>query len=91
MPHKQSGIRVPLRIKMSFLCLAENAVTIGKRLFTHPSIFTFNHVMNASGTKLLKSSKLYKLSLSLYYKLSLRMLKDKKNVVILLYAFLINK
>ena len=29
-----------------------------KRTFTHPSIFTFNHVMNASGTKLLKLSKL---------------------------------
>ena len=31
---------------------------LGKRIFTHPSTFTFNHVMNASGTKLLKLSKL---------------------------------
>ena len=27
---------------------------LGKRLFTHPSMFIFNHVMNASGTKSLK-------------------------------------
>ena len=31
---------------------------LGKRIFTHPSIFTFNHVMNAGGTNLLKLSKL---------------------------------
>ena len=31
---------------------------LGKRIFTHPSIFTFNHAMNASGTNLLKLSKL---------------------------------
>ena len=31
---------------------------LGKRIFTHPSILTFNHAMNASGTKLLKLSKL---------------------------------
>ena len=31
---------------------------LGKRIFTHPSIFTFNHVMNASGANLLKLSKL---------------------------------
>ena len=31
---------------------------LGKRIFTHPSIFNFNHVMNASGTNLLQLSKL---------------------------------
>ena len=31
---------------------------LGKRIFTHLSIFTFNHVMNASGTNLLTLSKL---------------------------------
>ena len=30
----------------------------GKRIITHPSIFTFDRVMNASGTNLLKLSKL---------------------------------
>ena len=31
---------------------------LGKRIVTHLSIFNFNHVMNASGTNLLKLSKL---------------------------------
>ena len=36
----------------------ERMLLLGKRIFTHPSTFTFNHVMNASGTKLLQLSKL---------------------------------
>ena len=36
----------------------QRLLLLGKRIFTHPSTFTFNHVMNASGTKLLKLSNL---------------------------------
>ena len=36
----------------------QRLLLLGERIFTHPSIFTFNHVMNASGTKLPKLSKL---------------------------------
>ena len=40
-------------LKCSFF--AEQRMSLlGKRIFTHPSIFNFNHVMNASGTNLLK-------------------------------------
>ena len=43
---------------------------LGKRIFIHPSISTFNNVMNVGGTKSLKQSKLY------LNKLSLRMRTD---------------
>ena len=36
----------------------QRSLLLGKRIFTHPSTFTFNHVMNASGSKLPKLSKL---------------------------------
>ena len=56
---------------------------LGKRIYTHLSIFTFNHVMNASGTKLLKLSKLKKIIAK-----NVNGLKKWNN---LLYAFLVNK
>ena len=54
----------------------------GKRIYTHPSIFSFNHVMNVSGTKLLKLSKLIQIII--------KNVNGYKNVI-LLYAFLVNK
>ena len=36
----------------------QKMLLLGKPVLTHPSIFTFNNVMNVSGTKLLKLSKL---------------------------------
>ena len=57
MPQQQSGRQVPLRIKMSFLS-EQKMLLLGKRIFTHPSIFTFNYVIDASGAKLLKLSEL---------------------------------
>ena len=29
----------------------QRLLLLGKRIFTHPSVFTFNHVMKTSGTK----------------------------------------
>ena len=51
------GDESPYVIKCPFFA-EQIMLLLGKRIFTHPSIFTFNHVMNASGTKLLKLSKL---------------------------------
>ena len=56
MPHKRSGRRVHHVLKCPFFA-EQRMLLLGKRLFTHPSIFPFNHVMNANGTKLLKLSK----------------------------------
>ena len=36
----------------------QRLLLLGKHIFTHPSTFTFNHVMNAGGARLLKLSKL---------------------------------
>ena len=69
--NERSSYTIQSTKKLSFLkCpffAEQRLLLLGKRIFTHPSIFTFNDVMNASGTKLLKLSKL-----------SLRMLTDKK-------------
>ena len=61
----------------------QRMLLLGKRIFTHPSIIVFNLVMNASGTKLLKLFTLIQIIVN--------NVADKKNLVILLYAFLVNK
>ena len=60
-------------IKCPFL-LSRECYYLGKRISTHPSIFTFNNVMHVCGTKLLKLSQLTQIII--------------KSVVIVLYAIL---
>ena len=62
MPQKQCGRRVPLCIKISFFA-EQGMLLLCKRIFTHPSIFTFNNGMNVSGTKLLKLSELIQITI----------------------------
>ena len=57
LPNKHDALTFHHVLKCPFF--AEQRMSLlGKRIFTHPSIFTFYHVMNASGNNLLK---LYKL------------------------------
>ena len=55
--HRQTSPIFHYIIKRLFFA-EQRLLLLGKRIFIHPSIFTFNHVMNASGTKSLNLSKL---------------------------------